>query len=137
MYATDTTVQKLMVSFDFYRLFDEGTLWLITSDEVMDFNLLEGLLDVEMEKVSATQTDLVLDATLMYGTALNPIKVSGLVLADFTLSDASTGANISLLSVTAVANRYTLTFASQTAGLPVEVKVQKTGYVGELLTDLS
>jgi hypothetical protein len=137
MYATDTTVQKLMVSFDFYRLFDEGTLWLITADEVMDFNLLEGLLDVEMEKVSATQTDLVLDATLMYGTALNPIKVSGLVLADFTLSDASTGANISLLSVTAVANRYTLTFASQTAGLPVEVKVQKTGYVGELLTDLS
>lgn len=137
MYATDTTVQKLMVSFDFYRLFDEGTLWLITADEVMDFNLLEGLLDVEMEKVSATQTDLVLDATLMYGTALNPIKVSGLVLADFTLSDASTGANISLISVSAVANRYTLTFASQTAGLPVEVKVQKTGYVGELLTDLS
>ena len=137
MYATDTTVQKLMVSFDFYRLFDEGTLWLITADEVMDFNLLEGLLDVEMEKVSATQTDLVLDATLMYGTALNPIKVSGLVLADFTLSDASTGANIPLLTVTAVANRYTLTFASQTASLPVEVKVQKTGYVGELLTDLS
>ena len=138
MYATDTTVQKLMVTFDFYRLFDEGTLWLITPDEVSyDFNLLEGLFDVEMKKVSATTSELVIDANLMYGTALNPIKVSGLVLADFTLSDASTGANIVITGVTAVANRYTLSFATQTASLPVELKVQKTGYVGELLTDLS
>lgn len=137
MYATDTTVQKLMISYDFYRLFDEGTLWLITADEVMDFNLLEGLLDVDMTKVSATQTDLVIDANLSYGTALNPIKVSGLVLADFTLLDATTGSPIIITGVTAVANRYTLTFASQTASLPVEVKVAKTGYIGELLTDLS
>ena len=138
MYATDTTVQKLMVTFDFYRLFDEGTLWLITPDEVnYDFNLLEGLLDVEMTKVSALQTELVVDATLMFGTALNPIKVTGLVLADFTLLDATTGSPITITGVTAVSNRYTLTFASQTASLPVEVKVQKSGYVGELLTDLS
>jgi len=138
MYATDSTVQKLMVSFDFYRLFDESTLWLITADEVTyDFNLAEGLLDIVFSKVSASQTNLVLKAVTKFGTALNPIKVLGLLQADFTLVNASTNASISLTGVTAVDNVYTLTFASQTAGLSVKAKAQKTGYVGEITTTLA
>lgn len=138
MYATDSAVQKLMVSFDFYRLFDESTLWLITSDEAgYDFNLAEGLLDIVFSKVSASTTNLVLKAVTKYGTALNPIKVLGLLQADFTLVNASTNASISLTGVTAVDNVYTLAFASQTAGLSVKAKAQKTGYVGEITTTLA
>lgn len=141
MYATDTTVQKIMVSFDFYRLFDESSLWLITANELGgDFNQFEGLLDVVLAKSSSTQTTLVVDANLDYGTALNPIKVLGLLQADFTLKNATTGVAIPLTSVVAGtgvnANRYTLTFASQTLLTPLYLKVQKTGYVGELTTPL-
>lgn len=141
MFATDTTVQKIMVGFDFYRLFDESTMWMITSDELQgDFNAFEGLLDVELSKSSSTVTTLVLDAVLDYGTALNPIKVLGLVAIDFTLKNTTTGVAIPITSVVAGtgvnANRYTLTFASQTLLTPLTVLVQKTGYVGELSTPL-
>jgi len=141
MFATDTTVQKIMVSFDFYRLFDESTMWLVTGSELGgDFNQFEGLLDVELTKVSSTVTSLVVNAELDYGTALNPIKVLGLVLADFTLKNATTGVAIVITNVTAgvgaFANRYTLTFATQTLLTPLLLKVQKSGYVGELSTPL-
>lgn len=141
MFATDTTVQKIMVSFDFYRLFDESTMWMVTSDELQgDFNSFEGLLDVNLSKVSSSVTTLVLDAVLDYGTALNPIKVLGLVLADFTLKNTTTGIAIPLLTVSSGTgvnlNRYTLTFASQTLLTPLTVLVQKTGYVGDLNTPL-
>jgi hypothetical protein len=141
MFATDTTVQKIMVAFDFYRLFDESTMWMITADELQgDFNAFEGLLDVNMSKSSSSVTTLVLDANLDYGTALNPIKVLGLVSADFTLKNSTTGVAIPITSVVAGtgvnANRYTLTFASQTLLTPLTVSVQKTGYVGVLNTPL-
>ena len=141
MFATDTTVQKIMVSFDFYRLFDESTMWLITPTELGgDFNAFEGLLDVDLAKVSSTTTSLVVDAKLDYGTALNPIKAIGLVLADFSLKNATTGVTIVITNVTAgvgaFANRYTLTFATQVLLTPLLVKVQKAGYVGELSTPL-
>lgn len=141
MFATDTTVQKIMVSFDFYRLFDESTMWLITSTELGgDFNSFEGLLDVNLTKVSSTTTTLVVNAELDYGTALTPIKVLGLLLADFSLKNATTGVTIVITNVTAgvgaFANRYTLTFATQVLLTPLLLKVQKTGYVGELSTPL-
>ena len=141
MYATDTTVQKIMVSFDFYRLFDESTLWLVTANELGgDFNAFEGLLDVALTKASSTVTTLVVDALLDYGTALNPIKVLGLLVADFTLTNATTGVAIPITTAVAGAganaNRYTLTFASQTLLTPLLLKVQKTGYVGLLNTPL-
>ncbi|CAB4152172.1 hypothetical protein UFOVP597_56, partial [uncultured Caudovirales phage] len=141
MFATDTTVQKIMVGFDFYRLFDESTLWIVTSNELNgDFNAFEGLLDVVLSKSSSSATTLVLDAVLDYGTALNPIKVQGLVSADFTLKNGTTGVAIPITSVVAGSgvntNRYTLTFASQTLLTPLIVNVQKTGYVGLLSTPL-
>jgi hypothetical protein len=139
MYATDSTTQKIMVAFDFERLFDEATLWIITPADATDYNFnnVEGLLDINLSKVSATQTTLVLKGNLDYGTGANGIAVKGLVQADFTLKLASTGASITLTSVTAVDNVYTLNFASQTAGASVIVSVAKTGYVGTLTTTLN
>lgn len=139
MYATDSSVQKIMVAFDFERLFDEGTLWTITPSDATgyDFNNAEGLLDVSLSKTSATQTTLVLKANLDYGTGANGIAVKGLTATDFTLKLASTGVSIPISSVLAIDNNYTLTFASQTAGASVIVSVAKTGYVGTLTTTLN
>lgn len=139
MFATDSTIQKIMVAFDFDRLFDESTLWIVSPSDATnyDFNKAEGLLDVELTKVSATQTTLVVKANLNYGTGANGIAVKGLVQADFSLKLASTLATIPLTSVTAVDNVYTLTFASQTAGAGVIASVAKTGYIGTLTTTLA
>lgn len=140
MFATDAATQKIMVGFDFYRLFDESTMWLLTPNDttdLYDFNNIDGLLDVELTKVSASTTTLVLNGNLSYGTGKSGIAVKGLLLADFSLKNTATGATITLTSVTAVDNVYTLNFASQTASLPVTVSVAKTGYVGTLATTLA
>jgi len=130
MFATDTTVQKIMVGFDWYRLFDEASLWLITPEESgVDFNELEGLLDVNFKEVSHTVSELVAKLTLDYGTAVNPLQVKGLLLADFTAID-STGASVSVSAVTSVVNEYTLTFATQTVGTVLTVTAKKDGYIG-------
>jgi hypothetical protein len=141
MYATDTTAQKIMVSFDFYRLFDESSMWLITGNELGgDFNAFDGLLDIVPSKISSTTTTLVIDANLDYGTAINPIKVLGLLVGDFTLKNTTTGAAIAISAIStgsgANANRYTLTIASQVLGTLVTLKIQKTGYVGVLDTTI-
>lgn len=138
MYATDSAVQKIMVAFDFDRLFDESTLWIITPTDASgyNFNSAEGLLDVVLDKVSSTQTGLVAKANLDYGTGANGIAVKGLVLADFKLLKASDLSVINITSVTAVDNSYTLVFASQTLGTSVILSVAKTGYIGTLTTTL-
>ena len=139
MFATDAATQKIMVGFDFYRLFDESTMWLLTPNDttdLYDFNNIDGLLDVELTKVSASTTTLVLNGNLSYGTGKSGIAVKGLLLADFSLKNTATGATITLTSVTAVDNVYTLNFSAQTASLPVTASVAKTGYVGTLATTL-
>ena len=131
MFSTDTTTQKIMVSFDFYRLFDESSLWLITPEESsVDFNELEGLLDVNFTEVSHSVSTLIAKLTLDYGTAVNPLQVKGLVLANFSAVD-STGASVSVSAVTSVANEYTITFATQIVGTILTIKAKKDGYVGE------
>jgi hypothetical protein len=79
MFATDSTVQKIMLGFDFYRLFDESTMYMITSSEAgINFNDLTGLIDVNLtvdSQVSATSVTVL--AAFDYGTALNPIIFQG------------------------------------------------------------
>jgi hypothetical protein len=83
---------------------------------------------------ASTTTSLTIDATLDYGTALNPIKVSGLLVGDFTLVNSTTGAPITISGVTAGtgvnSNRYALAFASTPLLTALTLTVQKTGYVG-------
>ena len=140
MFATDSAVQKIMVGFDFYRLFDESTMWLLTPSDTtdsFDFNSLEGLLDVVLTKVSATTTTLVLKAELNYGTAKNPIQVLGLIAPNFTLKNRNTNSTVTITSSTYSNGEYTLNFAAQTLGHFVIATVTKTGYTGELTTPLS
>ena len=79
MFATDSTVQKIMLGFDFYRLFDESTMYMITTSEAgINFNDLTGLIDVNLTvdfQVSATSVTIL--AAFDYGTALNPIIFQG------------------------------------------------------------
>jgi len=131
MFATDTTVQKIMVSFDFDRLFDESTMYMITPTEAgVNFNTLEGLIDVNVTNAVKTSTTLTFDAVLDYGTALNPIKFIGAVSADFDLQNLTTGLAVTVTAVENTDGNYTLTYTAPTTGNSMELTIAKTGFVG-------
>jgi hypothetical protein len=92
MFATDSTVQKIMLTFDFDRLFDDSTMYMITSTEAgVDFNTLAGLIDVNLVVASqVATTSVTLEASFDYGTALNPILLQGVTgLTDWSIYDVT------------------------------------------------
>ena len=135
MFATDSTVQKIMLTFDFDRLFDDSTMYMITATEAnLDFNTLTGLIDVNLVEVSSSATQVVLEATFDYGTALNPILLQGVTsTSDWEIFDVTN--QLSLGSPTAVselpAGTYTL-LKSLTVGDTYTVSVVKDGFTGSV-----
>ena len=136
MFATDSTVQKIMLGFDFDRLFDESTMYMITSQEaVLDFNSLTGLIDVNLVVTSQVPTtEVVFTAEFDYGTALNPIIFTGAALADFTLYNNTTSSSVTIDALSEGPNgTYTIlqsinllsSFDSYT------LSVNKDGFVGQ------
>ena len=92
MFSTDSTVQKIMLGFDFYRLFDESTMYMITATEGgINYNDLNGLIDVNLEVLSqVTTVSVTVKATFDYGTALNPILFQGATnSADWSIFDVT------------------------------------------------
>jgi len=80
MPAEDDQVPHIQLNFDWYRLFKEETLKMLTVAEAsQDFTELEGLIDVNFknEAASAATQIVSFDAATCYGTALNPIKYMG------------------------------------------------------------
>lgn len=131
MVATDSTVQKIMVGFDFDRLFDDSTMYMITATEAgINFNSLSGLIDINVVNDVVTATTLTFDAVLDYGTALNPIKAQGLVSGDFTLTNTTTTLPVSVTAVENTPGNYTLTYVAQTNGEGASLVIAKPGYLG-------
>lgn len=134
MFATDTTVQKIMLGFDFDRLFDESTMYMITAQEAsVDFGTLKGLIDVTLTVLSESQTSAAIKGAFHYGTALNKIKFKGATAADFSLFNVSDNASVSIISaVEGPEGEYTLSFASQTVSDALRLRVTKSGFTGEV-----
>lgn len=135
MFATDSATQKIMVGFDFYRLFDESTLWLVTpsdTTDTFDFNNLEGLLDVNVATSAITTTSVTATLTLDYGTAVNAIKVKGLVAADFVLTKLTSGGTHAISTVAETADGvYLVTYVAITGSTEqLRLSLAKDGYVG-------
>ena len=131
MVATDSTVQKIMVGFDFDRLFDDSTMYMITSSEAgINFNSLSGLIDINVVNDTVTTTTLTFDAVLDYGTALNPIKAQGLVSGDFVLNNTTTSSVVTVTAAENIPGNYTLTYTAQTNGDVASLVIAKPGYLG-------
>jgi hypothetical protein len=133
MFATDSTTSKIMVAFDFDRLFDEGTMYMVTPQEAgINFNDLEGLVDVNLViDVQTANTDVTFDASLDYGTAFNSILFQGATISDFELSSVINGVE-TIGSVTEnTAGNYTLAFAFVT-GEVYTISVVKAGFTGSV-----
>lgn len=136
MPATDSTVQKIMVKFDFDRLFDDSTMYMITATEAgIDFNTLSGLIDVNLAVASQiTTVSVTLDATFDYGTALNPILLQGVTgLTDWDIYDVTNA--VPFGNPTGVsespAGTYTL-LATFVSGDDYTVSVVKDGFTGSV-----
>ena len=134
-FATDSTVQKIMLGFDFDRLFDESTMYQITESEAgINFGSLNGLLDVLFtNEVGAPTFDSVtFDAKLCFGTALNKIVYTGAtLLTDWTLNNDSAALPIVVTSVLEGPDgTYIVGFAAQASLDIIDVKVSRNGYDG-------
>tara|TARA_R110000751_G_scaffold73709_2_gene149080 strand:+ start:2704 stop:3612 length:909 start_codon:yes stop_codon:yes gene_type:complete len=134
-FATDSTVQKIVLGFDFNRLFDESTMYMITAEEsAVDFNTLAGLIDVNLTEVSQiTTTTFVFTAKFDYGTALNPIIFSGALAVNFELYNVSVGASVLIDAINEGPDgTYTLLQGVNPLipGDTYRVSVNKTGFIG-------
>lgn len=131
MFATDSTTSKIMVAFDFDRLFDEGTMYMITPTEAsQNFNDLNGLIDVNFTSNTVTAGTLVTTLVLDYGTALNPIQFLGAVPADFAILVNGVAGTITAVTE-GPAGTYTITFSGTTTGDDIVISIDKPGYDGE------
>jgi len=133
MFATDSTVQKIMLGFDFDRLFDESTMYMITANEAgIDFNSLSGLIDVNLNvfnQVAGVSIDFA--AFFDYGTALNPIQFSGATISDFELVSVTNGVETIGGVVENSAGNYTLSFAF-VAFENYTLSIVKDGFAGSV-----
>jgi len=134
MFATDSTVQKIMLGFDFYRLFDESTMYMITTSEAgINFNDLTGLIDVNLtvdSQVSATSVTVL--AAFDYGTALNPIIFQGATnTSDWSIYNVTTSTLIGVpAGVTeAPAGTYTVDYTFVATNV-YTLSVTKDGFIG-------
>lgn len=131
MFATDSSVQKIMLGFDFDRLFDESTMYQITSAEAgIDFNSLTGLVDVNI--VNLTQSvgvSATFDCQLDYGTAVNPLTFKGATAVDFELTENGTPVVFTLVENLPLEGNYTLTYAFVN-GANYELSVVRDGFEG-------
>ena len=132
MFATDSTTQKIMIGFDFDRLFDESTMYMITVDEAgINFNSLDGIIDVNFSSGAISVTDFVSDLNFDYGTALNKIKFLGGVIGDFTCFNNTTQLSVGLTSVVEGPDgTYTFTYPAQTVADSLTFTLAKTGFTG-------
>ena len=135
-FATDSTVQKIMLGFDVDRNFDESTMYMITTDEAgIDFSSLRGLTDVNITFVGIPSATLAsITAAFDYGTALNPIVYVGAdLVSDWTLFNVTTGLPVVIDTVTPDGNGgYQLAYsAGVTATDIIKVTVNKLGFDGE------
>ena len=136
MFATDSTCSKIMIGFDFDRLFDEGTMYMVTPEEAgINFNDLDGLIDVNFADLTqVANTSVTFNAEFDYGTAYNPIKLKGLVDTDFALYNNTTSTSETIGSVNEnlpLEGNYTVAFAFVTAE-SYTLSISKDGYDGEV-----
>ncbi len=136
-FATDSTVQKIMVGFDFDRLFDESTMYLINSEEAnQNFNDLDGLVDVNF--VNLTQNsplagDVTFDAQFDYGTAVTPLVFQGATGVDFALTLGGVTEAFTIVENQPVDGNYTVTItAGITVGGAYELSVARDGFEGSI-----
>lgn len=124
--ATDTTVAKLVVSYDYKQSEDDANLRTIAgADITADLLGAKGLIDVYATYSAITDSTMTVQLNFSYGSQNALIADSGLLLADFTLVELTPtpgAVTISSVTETGVATGiYDFVFATATSGDVLEL----------------
>lgn len=139
---TDTTQQKLQITFNYHPDESDNCLRMVAADELGGASLLtlKGLLDVFVTFSDITTTGATAFLFTKYGTVLNPVEVEGLVITNFVstvggatsnIRNTTTSADVALTSVTestTVPGSYALVFPAQTSADVLAVDCVKLGF---------
>jgi len=129
MKTTDTTKAKIQIDYTYSKdEVDENIKMIGANETSVDVKDLEGLQDVNGVVSNIIATGFTDTLTGCYGTAVNPNKIKGLVLADFTLYNETTTSAITITSVTETSDGvYVFVFAAQTAADVMTLSLSKDG----------
>lgn len=124
-YATDTTTQKAMISWDLNNNECEENSYAITSEELgYSANSLRANISGSQVVTPLTNTTLTSEVITGFGTAADRDHVIGLLLANFTVENTDVPAgNIASAVVENPDGTYTITTSAQTAGEAHKVTV--------------
>jgi hypothetical protein len=127
--GTDTTIQKIMLGFQFHLdELDENLNMILSSEIGISVISLTGLLDVYATATGISTTGFTAKLTTDYGSPITPIKVKGLIITDFALFNVSTSAAITITSVVENAGVYTFVFPAQASGNILRLTPTKAGF---------
>lgn len=142
MKTTDTTVQKISFSFEYSRIERDEDLRMLSSDDVIDYDLLEvrGIVDVKLIGITsnAGADSISFVAETIYGTQCDKVRIGGLDPLDFavtvnglpvtvlTVTEAINGSYVLVLNTNLVA---TDTYVVKISKLYLEVSSGNTGIV--------
>ena len=131
--ATDSTVQKVSLGFNWSDDEKDENIRMVTSDEYVGNVLgMKGLLDIVGKNAAADSTadTLVISLETIYGSKASPVKVKGLVVGDFVITNVTDSAVLTPLSMVEANGTYTFTFTDGDidAAEEVTVAVSKNGY---------
>ena len=128
--ATDSTVSKNTISFQYGEEVKDSQIGLITSESMGDADLLSinGLFDAKLTATSVNNAGLIAKYTTYYGDILNPTVIQGLTQSEIVIFNATTSANVTVSSLTEiVAGTYDIYFSSQTSGDKLLISIDKDG----------
>jgi len=136
MKATDTTVAKIQVSFEFARTERDENLRSIAADAITaDLLGANGLLDAAITVSGITATSAVLTIATSYGSFGSPIMVEGLLAANISLYNVTDSLAVTTATLTETAEGvYTATFAAQVAAEVIRVSLAKDGFFATPVT---
>lgn len=135
---TDTTGQKLIVTFDWAQYVKDENLWLLEPSEFSgDLFTINGLLDIEAVFSGISTTGATVYLTANYGTFALKVADTGLLLADSVLSNTTTPAVVvksTWVESTLVPGTYSYTHAAQSAADVMRLTITKDGRDYTLVT---
>jgi hypothetical protein len=130
MYATDTTIQKLQLSFNLQRNFDETQIYYITANDLgYPATDLVGLIPASIAVSDITSTGATYTVTENGNNALSQKPIEGLLLADFDLLNVTDGTTVTITALTeGVPGVYAVTYSAVTGANTFEASATAPGY---------
>lgn len=130
-WATDTTGSNINFSMEFDPdMQDEYINKIDAADLATGVNLLNltGLYDAFVNYANTSATTMTFTLYTKFGSVANPVKVKGLVAADFALFNVTDSGAVTILTATEnPSGTYTLTYASQTVSDVIRLTPTKAG----------